>query len=289
MMLFGTRAFALSKGKRTQKRGTDMARPFFWNELTTYDFASLSPETTVAILPIASTEQHGPHLPIATDVAIANGMLAELKVQRPDDLDFLVLPTQEIGKANEHVHGPGSLSFGPEILIPAWTAIGTKVAEAGIRKLVIVNSHGGNVDVMSIVARELRVRHQMVVVSTQWGRFGNPEGMISEDESRYGIHGGEVETSLMLNFRPELVRMDKAQNFVSTAEEMRANSKFLTPLPPHSLAWIAHDLNPNGVVGNASKGTAEKGAAICRHQVAGFIELLRDVVAYPLSNLYTPS
>ena len=144
-----------------------MARPFYWNELNTGDFADLAPETTIAILPIASTEQHGPHLPIATDVAIANGMLDELKRQRPDDLDFLVLPTQEIGKANEHVFGPGTLSFGPEILIPAWTAIGAKVAEAGVRKLVIVNSHGGNVDIMSIVARELRVRCRMAVVSTQ--------------------------------------------------------------------------------------------------------------------------
>ncbi len=267
-----------------------MAKPFFWNELTTTDFASLSADTTIAILPIASTEQHGPHLPIATDVAIANGMLAELKVQRPDDLDFLVLPTQEIGKANEHVYGPGSLSFGPEILIPAWTAIGTKVAEAGIRKLVIVNSHGGNVDVMSIVARELRVRHQMAVVSTQWGRFGNPDGMISEHESRYGIHGGEVETSLMLHFRPDLVDMARPPvRALQGRGHHRANSKFLTPLPPHSLAWIAHDLNPHGVVGDASKGTAEKGEAICKHQVAGFIELLRDVAAYPLSNLYAPS
>ncbi|MCL6707310.1 creatininase family protein [Pseudomonas sp. R2.Fl] len=265
-----------------------MSKPFYWNELNTTDFASLSPDSTIAILPIASTEQHGPHLPVATDVAIANGMLAELKNQRPADLDILVLPTQEIGKANEHVYGPGTLSFGPEILIPAWTAIGAKVAEAGVRKMVIVNSHGGNVDVMSIVARELRVRHEMVVVSTQWGRFGNPVGMISEHESRYGIHGGEVETSLMLHFRPDLVRMDKAQNFVSRAEEIRANSKYLTPLPPHSLAWIAHDLNPHGVVGNAAAGTAAKGEAICKFQVAGFIDLLRDVAAYPLSSLYRP-
>lgn len=264
-----------------------MGTPFYWNELNTADFALLSPDTTIAILPIASTEQHGPHLPVATDVAIANGMLAELRVQRPDDLDILVLPTQEIGKANEHIYGPGTLSFGPEILIPAWTAIGAKVAEAGIRKLVIVNSHGGNVDVMSIVARELRVRHQMAVVSTQWGRFGNPEGLISEHETRFGIHGGEVETSLMLHFRPDLVRMDKAENFVSKAEDMKAHSRFLQPLPPHSLAWIAHDLNQHGVVGDASKGTADKGAAICRHQVAGFIDLLRDLRDYPLSNLYS--
>ncbi len=264
-----------------------MATPFYWNELNTHDFAGLSPDTTIAVLPIASTEQHGPHLPVATDVAIANGMLAELKRQRPDDLDILVLPTQEIGKANEHVYGPGTLSLSAELLIPVWTAIGAKVAETGIRKLVIVNSHGGNVDIMSIVARELRVRHQMAVVGTQWARFGTPDGLISDHESRYGIHGGEVETSLMLHFRPDLVRMNKAQNFTSKAEWMKEQSRFLQPLPPHSLAWIAHDLNPNGVVGDASLGTAEKGEIICRHQVASFVELLQDLKRYPLSNLYT--
>lgn len=261
-----------------------MSKPFYWNELNTYDFAHLSPEKTIAILPLASTEQHGPHLPVATDVAIANGMLGELKTQRPDDLDILVLPTQEIGKANEHVYGPGSLSFGPEILIPAWTAIGTKVAEAGIRKLVMVNSHGGNADIMSIVGRELRVRHQMAVICTHWGRFGHPDGLISEHERQYGIHGGEVETSLMLHFRPELVRMENAQNFVSKAE---SRSKFMQPAPPHVLSWIAHDLNPHGVVGDATKGTAEKGEVICRHQVAGFVELLREFEGFSLDELYS--
>ncbi|MBB4952629.1 creatinine amidohydrolase [Agrobacterium vitis] len=266
-----------------------MARAFYWNELNTHDFKGLSPDTTIAILPIASTEQHGPHLPIATDVVIANGMLAELKVQCPDDLDVLVLPTQEIGKANEHIHGPGTLSLGADILIPAWTAIGGKVAEAGVRKLVIVNSHGGNLDIMNIVAREMRVRFQMAVVATQWARFGHPDGMISDHEAQYGIHGGEVETSLMLHFRPDLVRMNHAKNFVSKAEWMRERSDFLGPTPPHTLAWIAHDLNPHGVVGDASKGTAEKGKAICQHQVAHFVQLLRDLRDYPLSALYSPS
>ncbi|MBD9387984.1 MULTISPECIES: creatininase family protein [unclassified Agrobacterium] len=261
-----------------------MSKPFYWNELNTYDFAHLSPEKTIAILPLASTEQHGPHLPVATDVAIANGMLDELKTQRPDDLDILVLPTQEIGKANEHVYGPGSLSFGPEILIPAWTAIGTKVAEAGIRKLVMVNSHGGNADIMSIVGRELRVRHQMAVICTHWGRFGHPDGLISEHERQFGIHGGEVETSLMLHFRPELVRMENAQNFVSKAE---SRSKFMQPAPPHVLSWLAHDLNPHGVVGDATKGSAEKGEIICRHQVAGFVELLREFEGFSLDELYS--
>jgi creatinine amidohydrolase len=264
-----------------------MGKPFFWNELTSPQFAALDPDRTIAILPIASTEQHGPHLPISTDVTIANGMIAEVRKILPDHLDVLVLPTQEIGKANEHIYGPGTLSLGAEILIPAWTAIGQKVSEAGIRKMVIVNSHGGNLDIMSIVAREIRVRFNMAVVSTQWGRFGSPEGLISAREAAFGIHGGEVETSMMLYLRPDLVHMDKAENFVSKAEWMKENTKFLQPLPPHSLAWIAHDLNPAGVVGDASKATAEKGELICKHSARGFIELLEDVARYPLSNLYS--
>ena len=272
------------------REGMSMARPFYWNELTAYDFQSLDPNETIAILPLASTEQHGPHLPIATDVTIANGMLAEVRSVLPDDLTVLVLPTQEIGKANEHVYGPGTLSLPATLLIEAWTAIGQKVAEAGVRKLVMVNSHGGNLDIMSIVSREMRVRFGLMAVATQWARFGHPEGLVlSPNEQRFGIHGGEVETSLMLHFRPDLVKMEKAQDFKSKAEWMASNTKYLQPLPPHSVAWIAHDLNPFGVVGNASAGTAEKGEMIASHIARAFIDLLYDVKGYPLDNLYSPA
>ncbi len=264
-----------------------MAKRFYWNELTSLEFAGLDPDTTVAILPLASTEQHGPHLPVATDVAIANGMLGLVREQLPGDYNVLVLPTQEIGKANEHVFGPGTLSLPAELLIGMWTTIGQKVAEAGVRKLVMVNSHGGNLDLMSIVAREMRVRFGMVAVATQWSRFGSPDGLFSAHEMAFGIHGGDVETSMMLYLRPDLVHMDKAQNFVSKAEWMKGQSKYLQPLPPHALAWVAHDLNPHGVVGNAANANAEKGEAYCRHVAKGFIELIGDVISYPLANLYT--
>lgn len=255
--------------------------------MTTFDFEAVSPEKTIAILPLASTEQHGPHLPIATDTAIGNGMLAELRTQLPNHLDVLVLPTQEIGKANEHKYGLGTLSLSAELLIQAWTAIGEKVAEAGVRKIVMVNSHGGNVDVMNIVARELRVRYDMVAVTTQWGRFGTPDGLYDEREKTFGIHGGDMETSLMLHFRPDLVHMDKAQDFVSIAESMVKEYKHIRPAGLHGLAWIARDLNPEGTVGDASKANVEKGLATARHQVTGFVELLEDVAKFPLSQLYS--
>jgi creatinine amidohydrolase len=287
-MLFLTIFIPLLNAIRMYEGTAPMGKPFFWNELNSSDFANLDPEKTIAILPIASTEQHGPHLPISTDVTIGNSMLAALREQLPDHLAVLVLPTQEIGKANEHVYGPGTLSLGAEILIPAWTAIGTKVAEAGLRKMIIMNSHGGNVDIMNIVSRELRVRCAMAVIATQWSRFGIPAGLCSERELKFGIHGGDMETSLMLYFRPDLVRMDKAQDFVSNAEWMQSNFKHIQPVAPHPLAWIAHDLNVHGVVGDASIATAEKGRIICRHQVEGFIELLEDLTSYPLSKLFSP-
>jgi len=263
-----------------------MKKPFFWNEMTTYDFGAIAPETTIAILPLASTEQHGPHLPIATDTAINNGMLAELQRQLPDALDVLVLPTQEIGKANEHKYGLGTLSQSAPLLIEAWTAIGEKVAEAGVRKLVMVNSHGGNMDIMSIVGREMRVRFDMLAVMTAWSRFGTPDGLFSERERQFGIHGGDMETSLMLHFHPELVRMDKAKDFASLVETNAGKYKHIRQAGPHAIAWIARDLNPEGTVGEAHLATAEKGAATCAHQVKGFIELLEDVKAYPLRDLY---
>lgn len=265
-----------------------MGKPFYWNELTSPDFASLDKDSTIAVLPIASTEQHGPHLPISTDVTIANGLIDEVRKILPEHLNILVLPTQVIGKANEHMYGPGTLSLGADLLIPAWTAIGQKVSEAGIRKMVIVNSHGGNLDIMRIVGRECRVRFNMAVLTTQWAHFGTPDGMISDHENTFGIHGGDVETSLMLHFRPDLVKMENAQNFVSKAEWMAENFKYIRPLPPHSLAWIAHDLNPYGVLGDAAKGTAEKGKAIARKYAEGFVELLEEFTRYPLSNLYSP-
>jgi creatinine amidohydrolase len=156
------------------------------------------------------------------------------------------------------------------------------VARTGIRKLVFVNSHGGNEEIMGIVARELRVRADMFVVKSSWSRFGSPDGLVSDIEKRHGIHGGDVETSLMLHFRPELVNLDKLQNFISIAARDEAEYQYLRPTGTHAYSWIASDLNPFGAVGDASIATAEKGRLIAEHEVAGFTALLREVERFPL-------
>ncbi len=185
-------------------RGRRMTRRFDWADFRAPEFASIDPMRTIAILPTAAVEQHGPHLPVGVDTMIAGGLLDCLRAACPDDLDIRILPTQAVGKSNEHLWAAGTLTLTAETALAAWVQIGLSVARAGVRKIVIINSHGGNLDLCSILSRELRVRAGMLAVKAQWSSFGAPPGLFSAQENQYGIHGGDAETSLMLAFRPEM-------------------------------------------------------------------------------------
>jgi len=257
-------------------------RKIWWTDFSAPSYQEIDPQRTIAILPIAAIEQHGPHLPVGTDAILNQGCLQMLVEGTPADLDLRILPVQSAGKSNEHIWAKGTVTFTAPTLIDAWTELGLSVARAGIRKLVFINSHGGNEEIMGIVARELRVRGGMLVVKSGWTRFPPPEGLLSELERRHGIHGGDLETSLMLHFRPELVEMDKLANFPSVAARDEAEYTYLRPTGTHAYAWIASDLNPAGAVGEAAKATSEKGRLIADKEVAGMIELLREVTRFPL-------
>lgn len=258
-------------------------RRIWWGDYRTTEYKDVDPDKVIAVLPVAAIEQHGPHLPVLTDTAIMQGMLDTVIPLVPAELDIRILPIQAVGKSNEHLHAPGTLTLQPSVLIEAWTELGASVARAGVRKIVIVNSHGGNEEIMGIVARELRVRFKMLAVKTSWQRFGRPAGMYPPLEDRHGIHGGDVETSLMLHFRPDLVDMSKARNFVSKVGDAEENFELMRHTGTHAFAWIASDLNPRGTVGNASIATAEKGKATAEYQAAGFITLLQDIRKAKLS------
>ncbi|QYZ69103.1 creatininase family protein [Neotabrizicola shimadae] len=257
-----------------------MTRRLDWKDYRAPEWKTVDPLKTIAILPTAAIEQHGPHLPVGTDTIINEGLLDLLRARCPDDLDLRILPTQAVGKSNEHLWAPGTLTLTAPTALAVWTEIGLSVARAGVRKLVILNSHGGNVDLISIVGRELRVRAGMYVVKLGWGAHGLPEGLYSPQETTFGIHGGDVETSLLLAFRPDTVDMSQAQDFRSSAE-----TAAISPIGGISAAWIASDLNPAGVVGEAHLGTAEKGHLTAEKMVADVIGLLRKVESQPLDGL----
>ena len=260
-------------------------RKLYWNQLTTKEFEVLDPDEVIAVLPVAAMEQHGPHLAVSTDTVIGEGMIGEVVKRLPEDLSILILPTQAIGKSNEHIRSPGTLTMTAETAIRLWTEIGESVHRAGLRKLVMVNSHGGNVDVLSIVARELRVRFGMLCVSCSWSRFGRPAGLYTDEELAVGIHAGDAETSAMLHFRPDLVRKDQVANFAPATIRISKEFDYLRPTGFTAFGWIAQDLHPAGAAGDASRATAEKGRLTAEFQAEAFIKLLRDMTRFSLSRL----
>ncbi|WP_375455486.1 creatininase family protein [uncultured Methylobacterium sp.] len=253
-----------------------------WSDLTTRDFAVLRMAETVAVLPVAAIEQHGPHLPLGTDAIIMEGYLARARALVPDDLDVLVLPVQAVGKSDEHDAFPGTLSLTTGTALAAWTGIGAGIHRAGCGKLVIVTAHGGNSGLIDLVAGELRARFGMVAVTTAWSRFGYPDGLFPQDEIVHGIHAGGIETALMLALRPDLVRADAVADFPPRTRAMAATFTHLRAGRPAAFAWKAGDLNPSGAAGDARLGSAAAGEAALDHGARAFVALLRDVARFRL-------
>jgi len=256
---------------------TDTNR-FYWADHSSQDLAALIAKDPVAVLPIGAIEQHGPHLPLSVDRDINRGLVtATTELLASTDLPVLFLPTMPIGKSTEHLDFPGSLSFSTQTLISMWMEIGDCVAASGVRRLVFFNSHGGQVAPMDIVARDLRVKHNMATFSCNWFGLGLPDGLLSDHECTYGIHAGELETSMMLSLHGDKCQMDNAQNFHSRIEDLNRDTKHLGLGMGGKLGWKAGDLNPYGACGDATKATAETGKQAIDFVAERFVEMLSEV------------
>ncbi|WP_173935238.1 creatininase family protein [Chelativorans sp. Marseille-P2723] len=249
--------------------------------------------TTIAVLPLGATEQHGPHLPPETDwmiaEAVASRAMACLRAGTTcagttAGMTVEFLPVEKLGYSIEHSHDPTTHSLGFDEAVRRWIGIGEACADRGIGKFVLLNAHGGNAPLMTIVATELRVRRNMLAVATSWTRFGTPHGLVTEEERALGIHGGYVETSVMLALRPDLVQMDKAKQFPSAQADFQRDFRHLRAYGPHAFGWMMKDLSPEGAAGDAASASAEAGERILDHACNGFLELLDDVARFDLGH-----
>jgi creatinine amidohydrolase len=259
--------------------------PRNWTEIRWPDVSPAEACRWIAVLPLAATEQHGPHLPLGTDVMIAEAYLARVRELLSAGPPVAFMPLQPVGISTEHIDFPGTLTLSPEAALRDWTALGAKVAAAGVKKLVIVTSHGGNSAAMALVAQQLRAHHGLLVVTTAWSRFGVPHGLFTEEELRHGIHGGAVETSIMLARFAQQVHSDKIENFRPASIDMERRYRWLSAQRPAAFAWQAQDLHPSGAVGDATQATAEKGEQLIEHGARAFCELLVEVQDFDLKQL----
>ncbi|MCV9966533.1 creatininase family protein [Pararhizobium sp. BT-229] len=247
------------------------------------DLAAAARKDWIAVLPLGAHEQHGPHLPFDTDTLIAEGLVERIISRLPPTLPATFLPAEPVGYSIEHMDVEGTQSLTHDEAVTRWLTIAQDLEKQGIRKFVMLNAHGGNAPLMTIVATEARVRFNMLAVATSWTRFGQPDGWITPEDKAIDIHGGDIETSVMLALHPDKVDMSKAIRFGSRQSDFADRYKHLRAYGPHAFGWKMSDLNDAGVAGDASAATAERGDRLIDHAVCGIIELLEDIAAFDLS------
>lgn len=257
-----------------------------WNSLTSAEATRRANENPVVVLPLAATEHHGPHLPLSTDVDIARGLLAEAFRHLELDLPVWALPTQGVGASLEHARFDGTESVAAEQLVETICHLGRNVALSGVRRLVVSNSHGGNHAPIETAALRLREERDMLVVKASYYQFTRPKDVdLPESEWRYGLHGGAIETAMMLHLCPENVRKDRVTRFWSFAEELDQENFRITPTGAAAFAWLAGDLNPSGAVGDATLATVEIGQRLVTHYAGMLADVIRDASRFPIDRL----
>jgi creatinine amidohydrolase len=217
-------------------------------------------KNTVIVLPAGSTEQHGPHLPCAVDTIIAAGVVGHALARLPASIPAFGLPPISYGKSDEHLHFPGTLTIAGTTLQETIEQVGESVYRAGFRKLLIVNGHGGQPQVMEMAARELRMRHgDYVVVPHFTWRVPHAAGrFLSDQEKRLSMHAGHAETAILMALAPDTVHMEHAAaNFPP-----EFGCPTLSPEGRPAAAWTARDFGPSGVIGDPTQATLAQGREI---------------------------
>jgi creatinine amidohydrolase len=255
------------------------------NDVTSPSTESAKRGDWIAVLPLGAHEQHGPHLPFETDTLIAQGLVDRIIPALPADLPITFLPVEPVGYSIEHMDVAGTKTLTFDEAVHRWLRIAEELHQQGIRKLVMLNAHGGNAPLLTIVTTEARVRFNMLAVATSWTRFGQPQGWIAPEDKAIDIHGGDIETSVMLALWPDWVTMERAENFPSRQADFANTFRHLRAYGPHAFGWKMSDLNDKGAAGNATAATAERGEQLVTHAVNGIIELLRDVERFDVDAL----
>ena len=239
---------------------------------------ALPRESTLLVLPTAAIEQHGPHLPLATDTLINNLLLGRALEKLGPELPLYALPPVHYGKSNEHIGFPGTLSVSASTLMAVLRDLGASISSAGFKKLVLYNTHGGNTSLIDVMARDLRAEFGLRMFALH-GSGGIPFEGLDPQERTYGFHAGEVETSFLLASVPKLV--DRSAYTVNYIADI-AKPELLRPEnAPAIFSWLTADIAPSGVLGDPRPATTEKGERWIEEASTQIAKLLEAMFRYP--------
>lgn len=246
-----------------------------WNDVE----AIPDKQNTVIIQPVGAIEQHGAHLPLIVDAAIGMGVLGKALEKLDAQIPAFALPMLYYGKSNEHWHFPGTVTLSTETLSATLMEVGESMYRAGLRKLILMNSHGGQPQVMQMVARDLHVKYDdfMVFPLFTWRAPNITKELLTPKEAQQGMHAGDAETSIMLALLPEQVKMDKA---VAEYPPELPNTSLLTPEGKLPFAWTTKDVSKSGVIGDATTATLEKGEQILASVSDGWVKVIQEIHAF---------
>lgn len=253
----------------------------YLTHLTSPEIAALDKDEGVVILPIGAVEQHGAHLPVLTDTLIATSTLDATLAVLPDDVKAWALPPMNYGKSNEHINYPGTITLSASTLMAVLHDIAASVARAGFRRLAFLNGHGGNMPLLNTIARDLRVETGLMCFNIHGFQHDELPFEMSAKEIKYGLHGGEKETSLILATHPELVKMELAATSYPDFPETDTPLFFFGPV---NTAWLADDWSDTGIFGDATLGTVEKGQALLAASVESLVRLFSVLSTFEVAN-----
>ncbi|RXZ82669.1 creatininase family protein [Paenibacillaceae bacterium] len=253
----------------------------FLPRLSYRQIRELPKEQALLILPIGAVEQHGDHMPVMTDSLIGEAVLTRTMEQMDDDSPIWLLPPISYGKSNEHLDFPGTISLSASTLENIILDIARSVKQAGFRRLLLFNTHGGNADLLNMAAREVRIQTGLMVFYISAGSLQTADDLLDADEKEYGIHAGDYETSLLLAIKPGWVHTDR---LVKEMPNM-AQYDFLTMEGKIRFAWVMSDLSSSGVLGDATKATADKGELILQRIADALSQALEEVRRFEITDV----
>lgn len=236
-------------------------------------------ENVVIIQPLGAVEQHGLHLPIIVDSAITMGVLGKALERLDTEITAYALPCIYYGKSNEHCQFPGTITLGANTILAILKEIADSIYKAGFRKLVLMNSHGGQIQVMEIAARDIHAQYQdfMVFPLFTWRVPNLAKQLLTEKELELGIHAGDGETSLMLSLMPEQVKMERA---VKEYPQGLPQDSLLSMEGSLPFAWLTGELSKSGVLGDPTLASKEKGELILTSLADGWVQVIKDIYKF---------